>query len=572
MDNDFVNTLLFLEEIQMKDQAEKTKFFSELTAKLEDFPSKLCSFKILPQLLNAYEFGNAGSSVLAPLFKLGKVMDAAEYQKKIVPIVVKLFSSPDRNTRMRLLQQMNLFVEHLSSAVLNEQIFPNLCNGFSDSNPAIREGTIRCIVLLAPKLSYNNMNVELMKHFARLQGSDDQGMIRTNATVCIGKIANYINPQLRQRILLSAFPKAMRDPFPLARISGIIALANTDRFYTLKDIATKVMPSLCMAAIDPEKDVRDEAFKTIKFFMQKLEKVSENPEQALEMEKDVSSCALELKNETSWTSWAMTGLSAKMTGYKNKNQQPSVALNTQPLGPPPQLVIPSDTKVPNKNPSPQSQKTTQKEEALSTTTTLTTATTIVKSNNFESTTTAWNLDDDDTVWKDLDDDGDQMEPLESNISSSYLSQSTANANNVKSSANANNADWSGWTNDFEENTLAGKNKSNNNSQSKLPLTSSYQWSSAQNEEDMFASLVKDIKITNKSPKFQTTNTAAVASSGWSNDWSDIIDDSHSKSNSAKQRIPQSTDRQQRNIEKQAENEKLKQSKPLKLGQKKDPIF
>ena len=35
-----------------------------------------------------------------------------------------------------------------------------------------------------------------MKHFARLQGSDDQGMIRTNATVCIGKIANFINPQV----------------------------------------------------------------------------------------------------------------------------------------------------------------------------------------------------------------------------------------------------------------------------------------------------------------------------------------------------------------------------------------
>ena len=28
-------------------------------------------------------------------------------------------------------------------------------------------------------------------------------------------------------------------------------------------------------------------------------KVSENPEQAMEMEKDVTSCALELKNETS---------------------------------------------------------------------------------------------------------------------------------------------------------------------------------------------------------------------------------------------------------------------------------
>lgn len=93
MSNHFVDTLLFLEEIQVtspslihlvvnwkaiysgihfkiKDQNEKTKFFTELTEKLDDFPGQLCKFKILPQLLNAYEFGNAGSSVLPPLFKV----------------------------------------------------------------------------------------------------------------------------------------------------------------------------------------------------------------------------------------------------------------------------------------------------------------------------------------------------------------------------------------------------------------------------------------------------------------------------------------------------------------------
>lgn len=106
MDNHFVKTLLFLEHIQIKDQAEKNTFFTDLTQKLDDFPRQLCLFKILPQLLNSYEFGNAGSAVLPPLFKLGKLLDENEYQKKIIPVVVKLFSSTDRATRMRLLQQV----------------------------------------------------------------------------------------------------------------------------------------------------------------------------------------------------------------------------------------------------------------------------------------------------------------------------------------------------------------------------------------------------------------------------------------------------------------------------------
>lgn len=50
------------------------------------------------------------------------------------------------------------------------------------------------MLLLAPKLNDVNLNTELMKHFARLQSRDDQGPIRTNTTVCLGKIAQYLNP------------------------------------------------------------------------------------------------------------------------------------------------------------------------------------------------------------------------------------------------------------------------------------------------------------------------------------------------------------------------------------------
>ena len=39
-------------------------------------------------------------------FQIGKHLDGEEYQRKIVPCVVKLFSSPDRSTRVNLLQQV----------------------------------------------------------------------------------------------------------------------------------------------------------------------------------------------------------------------------------------------------------------------------------------------------------------------------------------------------------------------------------------------------------------------------------------------------------------------------------
>ena len=39
-----------------------------------------------------------------------------------------------------------------------------------DTSPAVRESTVKAMVSLADKLNYNNLNVELMKYLARLQG------------------------------------------------------------------------------------------------------------------------------------------------------------------------------------------------------------------------------------------------------------------------------------------------------------------------------------------------------------------------------------------------------------------
>lgn len=124
--NELVDALLFLEEIQMKERGEKGRFFSQLAGQLESFPEGVGRYKILPQLLAAFEFGDAGSAVLPPLLQLGCLLPDSEYQRRVVPCVVKLFASSDRATRLRLLQQLDRFVDHLQSATVNEAIFPQV--------------------------------------------------------------------------------------------------------------------------------------------------------------------------------------------------------------------------------------------------------------------------------------------------------------------------------------------------------------------------------------------------------------------------------------------------------------
>ena len=93
--------------MKIMESSERNELFAELNNSLHMFPDSFCKHKILPQLLNAFEFGGAGSAILAPLFRMGKLLNDAEYQGKIVPCVVKLFSSNDRATRLKLLQQVH---------------------------------------------------------------------------------------------------------------------------------------------------------------------------------------------------------------------------------------------------------------------------------------------------------------------------------------------------------------------------------------------------------------------------------------------------------------------------------
>ncbi|XP_077901745.1 N-terminal kinase-like protein isoform X10 [Ictidomys tridecemlineatus] len=338
MNNRFVETNLFLEEIQIKEPTEKQKFFQELSKSLDSFPEDFCRHKVLPQLLTAFEFGNAGAVVLTPLFKVGKFLSAEEYQQKIIPVVVKMFSSTDRAMRIRLLQQMEQFIQYLDEPTVNTQIFPHVVHGFLDTNPAIREQTVKSMLLLAPKLNEANLNMELMKHFARLQAKDEQGPIRCNTTVCLGKIGSYLSASTRHRVLTSAFSRATKDPFAPSRVAGVLGFAATHNFYSMNDCAHKILPVLCGLTVDPEKSVRDQAFKAIRSFLSKLESVSEDPTQLAEVEKDVHAASSPGMGgaAASWAGWAVTGVSSLTSKFIRAHPMATQAETNVPQRPMPE--------------------------------------------------------------------------------------------------------------------------------------------------------------------------------------------------------------------------------------------
>ncbi|KAJ6657013.1 hypothetical protein lerEdw1_003014 [Lerista edwardsae] len=564
MDNSFVETNLFLEEIQIKEPAERQKFFQELSANLDAFPEDFCRHKVLPQLLTAFEFGSAGAIILIPLFKVGKFLNAQEYQQKIIPVIVKMFSSPDRAMRIRLLQQMEHFIQYLNEPTVNTQIFPHVVHGFLDTNPAIREQTVKSMLLLAPKLNENNLNVELMKHFARLQARDEQGPIRCNTTVCLGKIGPYLSASTRQNVLISAFSRATKDPFAPSRAAGVLGFAATHNFYSMNDCAFKILPLLCTLTVDAEKAVRDQAFKAIRSFMTKLEMVSEDPTQLSELEKDVQATSTSPGTAASWAGWAVTGVSSLTSKLIRTNAGPTVAAEAAAEG------TPTGT-------MPEPLKTGAKEAPIPGPEA--TASSVSSQWDLEEDSSADRWDDDD--WGSLEQESEQPKKPGSpdDWNTPAWSEPASSAKKPGGRTTKQESDWSSsaWDLDsswsrkkgagapLDENRVHSHKGASNSGLAKMAaqdgtkLASEYNWESvsASDKPDPFSSLIEK-------PAENQKNTEALGDWGLEENWEAVeSEQGPSKAELARKK------REERRLEMEARRAERKAPKgPMKLGARK----
>ncbi|KAK4514742.1 uncharacterized protein ATC70_002345 [Mucor velutinosus] len=272
--SDFVKVNLFLENISIKEQGEKEGFFRQLDSTIDTFPSEFSKYKILPELIKAFEFGSGGAKALSAIVKVGEHLSDEEYESVVIQPIIRMFASPDRAIRVSLLENMPKFIDHMTNKMITNQVFPHIATGFTDTIPIIREQTIKSILLIVPKLSERIINYELLKYLAKLQMDPEPG-IRTNTVICLGKIAKYLSDSTRKKVLVSGFTRSLRDGFHHARIAALMALNATIEYYDTQECATKILPAVSVMLIDKEKPVRDQAFKVMNSFVTKVQEFAE---------------------------------------------------------------------------------------------------------------------------------------------------------------------------------------------------------------------------------------------------------------------------------------------------------
>jgi len=202
--------------------------------------------------------------------------------------------------------------------------------GFTDVAPVVREQTVKAILTIIGKLSDRTINGELLKYLAKTS-NDEQPGIRTNTTICLGKISKNLGVSTRSKVLIAAFTRSLRDPFVHARNAALMALAVTSDAFSEDDCANKILPALCGCLIDKEKLVRDQANKTMDSYLQRVRKfASSMPDTVLPPPTAADSSNTNAPrmstpqpsaSEAGWAGWAISSFTNKVSAAAGEIQQ-----------------------------------------------------------------------------------------------------------------------------------------------------------------------------------------------------------------------------------------------------------
>lgn len=282
--------------------------------------------KVLPELLKSVEFGGGGPQVLTVVFKIGAKLSDEEYEQRITPVVIRLFANPDRALRVCLLDNLPRMIDRLSQKVVSNSIFPQLVTGFSDVAPLVREQTVKSVLVLVPKLSDRTINGELLRHLAKT-ANDEQPGIRTNTTICLGKIARNLGASSRTKVLTAAFGRAMKDPFVHARNAALLALAATADLFSDDDCATKILPGICPSMVDKEKLVRDQANKTMEIYLARVKRYAltlpDTVIQPAAVPGEKPRMGTPAVDASGWAGWAISSFTNKLGTASGQMAAPS---------------------------------------------------------------------------------------------------------------------------------------------------------------------------------------------------------------------------------------------------------
>lgn len=301
------------------DEVERDRAFVSIQQFLGKIPESYLEYKLIPAVLLLLQIKPSLEGIRLVLRCIPLLSDDQVFTNSISPFIVWLFSLPDRAIRLLLLDAFDFLNERLEEKTIQDSIFGHFCTGFVDSLPEIREKTLKCSVSMASKLSGRQLNIDLVRHYTRLQ-TDEQPGIRVNAIICFGKLATLIEEAGRQKVLVAAIGRALQDPFPPSRSAAIMALMATVSVVSDEALARNILPQLCSSLVDREASISGQAFAAMRHILDRLEAHQaearkSQPEEPKESKTTSPSIA---KKASDWGNWGLGAITDQVSKLQTR--------------------------------------------------------------------------------------------------------------------------------------------------------------------------------------------------------------------------------------------------------------
>lgn len=133
-DNPITQLVTALDGFELKSEGEKLGLLRTIkeAASSGSIPQPILLYRVLPSLLHSLSLPTAPSGAMLPLvLELGKSVAPADYSKLVLGPVIRLYSSPDRGTRMALLEGLDVYSDKLDQRMVVDRIWPHLVSQHS---------------------------------------------------------------------------------------------------------------------------------------------------------------------------------------------------------------------------------------------------------------------------------------------------------------------------------------------------------------------------------------------------------------------------------------------------------
>ncbi|KAL7721848.1 Protein kinase domain-containing protein [Entamoeba marina] len=185
--------------------------------------------------------------------------------------VEKLIESSTQSIRIGTTLGLRSSYASLTNTYLNETLLPYLFRNLK-GNSKLRDATIRLFATIGKSLN----DLKIVELFSKLDMllEDEDKQVRINVIICISKLIQCVDVDIRAKIILKTLNKAVNENVVESKLASLDLLKNNLSILHPKDVTLLVSPVLLRASIDENDRVRQLAVNLLPDVVELITKYS----------------------------------------------------------------------------------------------------------------------------------------------------------------------------------------------------------------------------------------------------------------------------------------------------------